>query len=337
MNGQFVFSQCLIDCLLRIEPDEKDKNELMALCTAEYEDNDSEKQRVHEFQTSYSPSKAIWWYTRESFVYKTLNSALRKQSVHMMFLYRSLIFDLWKQLAEHQSKVKLEVYRSQLISMEELESLKRNVNQLISINSFFSSSANRNAALFLLGDTRSLLELQPVLFEIEADPLNVNSKPFSDIKEISHFTQEAEVLFMLGSVFRVKSVNNPAEERVWIVRLELCSDNEHDLSGVLAKMKTQSGTGKTDLHILGKILWRMGKLDLAENYYQRCLDRLSPDDPQRKALYEDLSTVASQKSDFDGSVKWQNEVMKLDKLYTSARPNSKFKSVNNVHSLHNNP
>lgn len=333
MKGQFVFFQCLIDCLLRIEPDEQDKKELISLCMGEYEDNDSEKQRIYEFQTSYSPSNAIWWYTRESFVYKTLNSALRKQNIHMMFLYRSFIFDLWKQLAEHQSKIELKVYRSQLISMKELENLKRNINQLISVNSFFSSSVDRNAALFLLGDTGSLIELEPVLFEIEAHPCKVNSKPFSDINRFSEFTQEAEVLFMLGSVFRVKSVKNPAEERVWIIQLELCSDDEHDLGSVLANMKSQSGIGQTNLQTLGKILSTMGKFDLAEYYYQCYLNRLLPEDSQRKALYEELGTLASQKGDFDGSVKWKKEAIEFDKRSTSARRNSKLKPVNNVHSL----
>ena len=153
------------------------------------------------FKTSYVSSNAIWWYTRESFVYKTLNSALRKQTIHMMFLYRSFIFDLCEQLAEYQAKIELKVYRSQLISMKELEILKRNINQLISVNSFFSSSCDRNAALFLLGDPGSFIESERVLFEIEADPRKASSKPFSDISRFSEFKQEAEVLFMLGSIF----------------------------------------------------------------------------------------------------------------------------------------
>jgi hypothetical protein len=295
LKGQFVFSHCLIDCLLRIEVDEKDKNELISRCMTEYEDNTSEKTRIHEFQTSYSSSNAMWWYTRESFVYKILNSALRKQTIHMMFLYRSFIFDLWEQLAEHQSKNELKVYRSQLISMEEIEIFKRNINQFISVNSFFSSSCNRDAALFLLGDTEALIESQRVLFEIDADPRNANSKPFSDISRLSNFTQETEVLFMLGSIFRVKSVDEPTEERVWMIRLELCSDDEHELTDVLAKMKSQNGSGQTNLRTLGKILSMMGKFDLAEYYYQCFLDRLSAADSRRKTVCEDLSEVASQK------------------------------------------
>jgi tetratricopeptide (TPR) repeat protein len=318
-----------------MEPDENDKNELISRCLDEYKDNDSEQTHIHEFQTSYSSSKAIWWYTRESFVYKTLNSALRKQTIHMMFLYRSFIFDLWEQLAEHQSQIELTVYRSQLISMEELELLKRNVDKLISVNSFFSSSCDRYTALFLLGDTGSPIESERVLFEIKADPRKANSKPFSDVSNLSEFTQEAEVLFMLGSIFRVKSVDKPAEDPVWTIRLELCSDDEHDLSYVLAKMKSQNGSGQTNLHTLGKILSTMGKFDLAEYYYQRLLGKLSAEDSRHKTLYEALAEVASHRGNFDASIQWKYEAIKFDELFTSSRRNSKLESADNVHSLDN--
>ncbi|CAF1224345.1 unnamed protein product [Adineta ricciae] len=301
VRGQFVFSQCLIDCLLRMEYEEEDKTELIALCMDEYIDNDSEKARIDEFKTSYLPCRAIWWYTRESFVYKTLNAALRKQSIHMMFLYRSFIFDLWKQLADHQSKIELTVYRSQLITKEELEILKGNVDQLISVNSFFSSSCNRDAALFLLGDTRLPIDSERVLFEIVADFRKVNTKPFANITMFSQFAQEEEVLFMLGSIFRIKKVIEPAEDKVWVIQLELCSDEENDLVDVLIEMKSQNGSGKTNLRTLGKLLLRMGKIDHAEYYYQLFLDRLSADALLRKNLYEDLAEVAGLKHHLDAN------------------------------------
>ena len=113
INGQFVFSQVLIDCLLRLKSDEKDKNELIYCCEKEYEGNRVELANLHEFQKDYSPDKALWWYTRESFFYKTLNAALRKQNIHMIFLYRSFITDIHRQLQQYQSKCSVRVYRSQ--------------------------------------------------------------------------------------------------------------------------------------------------------------------------------------------------------------------------------
>ena len=106
-----------------------------------------------------------------------------------------------------KSKSPLRVYRSQMMSSDELDDLKQHIGQFISINSFFSTSTNRTTALFFLGDTTSLIDLERVLFEIDADPKMVTTKPFADISKYSDFTDESEVLFMIGSIFRLKSIN----------------------------------------------------------------------------------------------------------------------------------
>jgi hypothetical protein len=81
-----------------------------------------------------------------------------------------------------------------------------------------------------LGDTTSLidLELEGVLFEIDADPQMVTTKPFADISKYSHFTNESEVLFMIGSIFRLKRIYLN-DDLVWIIEMSLCSDDEYDL------------------------------------------------------------------------------------------------------------
>ncbi|CAF1687703.1 unnamed protein product, partial [Adineta ricciae] len=89
VNGQFVFFQVLIDCLLRMKPSEADKNELISYYINEYLGNKEELNNLREFRQSYSLGKALWWYTRETFFYKTLNAALRTQNIHMIYLFRS--------------------------------------------------------------------------------------------------------------------------------------------------------------------------------------------------------------------------------------------------------
>ncbi|CAF5228654.1 unnamed protein product, partial [Rotaria magnacalcarata] len=76
VNGQFIFSQILIDCLLRLKTNKADKKELIDHCKQQYQGNSVELSNLREFREDYSPKKALWWYTRESFFYKTLNAAL---------------------------------------------------------------------------------------------------------------------------------------------------------------------------------------------------------------------------------------------------------------------
>ncbi|CAF1065697.1 unnamed protein product [Adineta steineri] len=308
VNGQFVYSQILIDCLLRLRSNEIDKNELINLYKNEYEGNYTELNNLHEFQEDYSSDKVLWWYTKETFFYKTLNAALRTQSIHIIFLFRSLIYDIYHQLQKYQSKKFERVYRCQLMSNDELNSLKQNIGQFISVNSFFSTTDDRSTALFLLGDITTKIDLERVLFEIDADPKIVNTKPFANISKLSYFPDESEVLFMIGSFFRLNNITR-SDDQIWIIKMTLCNDDEHDLKRVLMHMKHQINSEEANLRTLGKLLWKMGKLDLAEKYFNRLLQELPSNDSLLSSLYEDLAELASQTGDYDMSVLWHQKLL----------------------------
>ena len=311
LNGQFVFSQIFIDCLLRLKYTPIDKSEFLDLCKTEYAGNHCELNNIREFEEHYSSNKVLWWYTKESFFYKTLNAALRTQDTHMIYLFRDFISDIYRQLQYHQVKHVRRVYRSQMMSADELGDLKQYIGQFISINSFFSTSTNRATALFFLGDRTSWtnLKLESVLFEIDADPQMVTTKPFADISKYSHFNNEMEVLFMIGSIFRLKSIHQN-EDQIWIIEMSLCGDDDCKLKQVVLHMKQQIGYGETNLRTLGKVLWKMGKFVLAEKYLKRLLNELpSSSDHLLCQLYEDLGELASQTGDYDMSIEWHQKAL----------------------------
>jgi tetratricopeptide (TPR) repeat protein len=77
------------------------------------------------------------------------------------------------------------------------------------------------------------------------------------------------------------------------------------------KQRNGNGNGNTDLRILGKFLWKMGKLDLAETYFKRLLNEISSDDSLLCDLYEDLGELTSQIGDFDMSIEWHKKALQL--------------------------
>ena len=77
LNGQFVHSQLLIHCLLRMKEAATDKDDLISLSKKEYKNNKDELAVIREFQENYSSDRVLWWYTRESFLYRTVNKARR--------------------------------------------------------------------------------------------------------------------------------------------------------------------------------------------------------------------------------------------------------------------
>ena len=150
LNGNFIHSLLLIDVLLRMKTNETDKQELISLCTKEYKSNDAQLALVREFESEYSPDKALWWYSRQSFLYKILNKALRTQNINLLFLFRFVIADIDRQLRQNQCQLFVRVYRGQVMSVEELNNLRQSVDNFFSINSFFSTSKNRQQAMRFL-------------------------------------------------------------------------------------------------------------------------------------------------------------------------------------------
>ncbi|CAM4838818.1 unnamed protein product [Rotaria magnacalcarata] len=287
------------------------KKELIDRCKQLYQGNQYELTKIHDFRQEYSPEKALWWYTRQSFFYKTLNAALRKQNIHFIFLFRGFISDIHRQLKANQAEDTLRVYRSQMISSDELETLRQSCDQFISINSFFSTSTDKEQALSFLNSCDVGDTLEPVLFEIDANPTLVTSKPFADVSLFSKFTRESEVLFMLGSIFHLKSVRSSSDGQVWIVRMTLCSDDQHDLKQVLLDMKDHFLSHEINLRTLAKLLWEMGKPTLAEKYFIRLLEQLPLQDPLLGDLYHDLGRLASHVGNLDKSMKWHEKASAL--------------------------
>lgn len=63
-----------------------------------YRHNKPQNGSIDEFESEYRPEKAIWWYTRESFVFKMVNMALRTKDIVLMWTFRYFIQDLHRQL-----------------------------------------------------------------------------------------------------------------------------------------------------------------------------------------------------------------------------------------------
>ncbi len=313
LNGHFVHSLLLIDVLIRTKSISSDKQQLITLCTHEYKNNSTQLAIVREFENDYSADKALWWYTRDSFLYRLLNKALRVQNIDLLFLFRFVIGDMYRQLKQNQCQLPVRAYRGQVISDDELGTLRRSIGEFISINSFFSTSANRHKASGFLNSCNISNDLHRVLFMIDADPGVVTSKPFADIRSLSDFGNECEILFMIGCVFRLIDIHQDDDEQIWVIRMKLCGDDDDDLKKLFDHMKKEYGGGNNEVNLLsfGNVLRRMGKYDLAEKMYRRLLNELPSNDPSLSGLYWSLGLVTKDKGDYDSSLRWFHESLEI--------------------------
>jgi tetratricopeptide (TPR) repeat protein len=301
MNGEFLQTQLLIDCLGQMKATDTDKDKLADLCKKLYEENPCQQAKIEEFKNTYSPDQAIRWYTKDSFLYRTLNRALRAQNTDQLLLFHFFIRDIEKQLRDHQHPSPVTLYRGQVISKDELKLFENSNNKLISITSFFSTSLDSRVAVSYIDPDTTYDNLQSVLFEIHADPTQNQSKPFADITSISHMPDEQEVLMMLGSVFRIDSVDC-LTDTIKHIRMTVCNYNDQNFNSLFNFMSKNECIGTTRLTDFGCVLIGMAKFDAAENHFKCLLRTFSPDHPDVFDCYQALGKIYCEKCDFDWSL-----------------------------------
>ncbi|CAF0746347.1 unnamed protein product [Adineta ricciae] len=309
-NGQFIHFHLLIDCLIRMDTTMEDKEELLMYCKHYYKDNPTELNIIDEFKRTYSSNRAIWWFTRECFLYRLINKALRVQNIDLLYLLRFVIADIDRQLMCYRCSTPVRVYRAQQMSRDEIEILKNSIGQLISMNSFLSTTLSRQYAQRFLHPLDENSDVERVFFEIDANPQADRMKAFSQINSLSYFPLEDEVLFMIGSIFRLDHIHCDSEG-IWNIRMVLCADDDHHLQTLFQHMKNEFNYERTDTLIFGHLLRKMGKLDDAEKYYQRALDRFSFHDSNMALCYHALGLVADDKGDYQASLTWYNKSLEI--------------------------
>ena len=113
-------------------------------------------------------------------------------------------------------------------------------------------------------------DIQSVLFEINAD-YNHDTKPFCDITKFSHFNQEQEVLFSIGYVFRIESVQN-LDNGLCKVTLTLTKEEDEQLKQLKEHFQIELDK-RFNLNSLGELMLHIGKYEYAQQYFSILLQK----------------------------------------------------------------
>ena len=311
---QFAYSQLLSNVLLQMKPNETDANDSILLCKNNNKDFETKLKIIDEFQQNYSSNKALRWFSSCSVIYKVLDGALKTQDINTIFLFRYFINDLHQQISKYQCKEFMKVYRSQLVSDDEINRLQGSLGSFISINMFFSTTLDVNIAFQLLQECGHSNDYHRVLFRINADPQVMRTKPFADISKQSGFPEQREVLFAIGSIFRITNIQQN-DDQIWIVLMTLCGDDDPGLISCSEDMEKRYGYSSEEatLFSFSQALRAMKKFDEAEKYCHRLLQQFFMDDSSLYVVYDELAEIASTKGDYNLSNQYQQKSIKIKK------------------------
>ncbi|CAF1241265.1 unnamed protein product [Didymodactylos carnosus] len=341
-SAVFMWNQLIIDVLLRMPTSDESKMEMLTECESYYRDNDKELEKINEFRLNYSSDAAVWWYTRDSFVYRLLNKALRTRDIDIIFKFRFLIADLYRQLQREYSKFMerfthgeyfLTVYRGQHLKADELHELKDNIGGLISMNTFLSTTCEKGVALIHAGDGSFSPILESILFEIQVNT-SIDTKPYANIKEFSVMNHEDEVLFSIGTIFRIKSVEKASATGIWSVKLLLNSESDEQLK-VLSEQIREETDRSSDLYTLGYLLREMGEYAKAERYLRRLINATLPNDPAMGTFYNIIGTVYNGHGEYSQALQYYEQSLEIQLKTLGPNHPSVATTYNNIGRVYN--
>ena len=102
--ARFMWSQILLEILLNM-PSASSNNpqkDFIEEAKRLYNTDKPGPSQIDQFSREYQSQDAIKWYTRDSFVYRLVNKALRTRDICLIFKFRFIIQDIYKQLKDQQ-------------------------------------------------------------------------------------------------------------------------------------------------------------------------------------------------------------------------------------------
>lgn len=145
--------------------------------------------------------------------------------------------------------------------MDEIEQFLANRGCLISSNGYLSTTETLELAEIYSGvDTNQL----SIIFEIEITKTAATRNIFAFIDGYSQFPEERELLFDIGAVFKLQSIER-YKNQTWLARLEL-SSKEQEQADTYIKYKMKEFENLSVQLRIGQLLIEVGEYQQAKKY-----------------------------------------------------------------------
>ena len=287
-SATFIWYQLLIEVIRQLGGMKCSKDDIIQVARTTYGNEQRENRTIDTFEKDYISAKAIYWYSLDSFVYRLLNRALRTENIDIVFKFRLFINDLHQEIKKlHQRYLNANqpiathtatFYRGQRLRKEEMEMIKESVNGIVSMNTFLSATSKYEVAQIYAGTDgpRKALSPEPVIFVIKIVGLTPNTTPFAKISQSSCFPEEREVLFTIGAIFKVLSIDFNSDPKR--IHLQLIDQEDPLYREFFEHTLQQIGHGRASPLTLGWFLYRMNDFIRAEYYAELLLKQDDLDD-----------------------------------------------------------
>ncbi len=337
-SSTFLLFQLLSKTIIQMKHEKNDKMKELAIicffCREKYKYNDAQMKHIASFQCNYCPDKAIEYYTKYTFLFRSLTEVFQRENTIGIYKFRYYIADLHKQLEKQRctcSDDDIILYRGKkipFIVLQQLKDLEKRIGEtdkFISMNGFLSTTKDEKVAESFAGINENRAGYESAIFKLRINKAIATKICYADITPVSGIPDEKEVLFSVNSVWKLLKIEN--NNRLWTIELEL-SDKFDDQLSELDKKLLDSHSFLSEpsddyyIFLLAKILYKLGIYSQAEEFYN-CLLEKKDLSPEFKSLINlNFATMQSEQGQFSRALVHLTEALASYELETiSLRPN----------------
>ena len=246
---------------------------------------------IDEFERSYTPATAAWWYTRKCFIHSMLTNAFRTQDIEGLLRMGFFIRDLQQQIASETVERTRVVYQGQGVSKKQLKQLQTHGTRRLSFHNFLWTNTDRTVPL---NSAHLASNAHPdaigALFRMTIGPRT----PFLRLENTSYYLDcQTDVLLPMYSTFRIGAIEQ-TQDRIWQIDLTIIDDREELVGNVAQSIHNETAWQKFSRHLL-----RTKQLEQVEKLYRPLLESNSiRDSEQRASISEELGSIYRQKHDY---------------------------------------
>lgn len=225
-----------------------EKDKLLKYCRRRYASNSTQLKLIDQFEKTYNAIDAIRWYSKDCFLFISLNKCMRKQlgnvyECDMVYFAVDLSVQLqyeWKKQKEkneaNNTLQPFHVYRGLSLPDLEIARIQEYKGKSVTVKGFLSTTKSFAVAQMFAAN---------LIFDITIEP-KLDNIIYANISDYSYIPDEEEILIDFGTTFQIVDIVFDVDSHLWIV--ELLSINEIDrvINAFIAVKRSQ---GEDDILI----------------------------------------------------------------------------------------
>jgi tetratricopeptide (TPR) repeat protein len=173
------------------------------------------------------------------------------------------------------------------------------------MNGFLSATYNLEIARKIFaGVGQNRPDYESVLFEFCIDETTI-TRTYAEVSAYSQYPSEEEVLFSIGSVWRIDFVQKN-DHLWWTVKLSSCNDVDLRIAQFFEELSDDS-----TLLMMGDVLLELGQHTKAEYFYRKMLDELAVTNGTRRTLYNKIAVINMEQGRYHAALEDFSKAEKL--------------------------